>query len=1037
MEREISTSVCDLMPSAEKALITSRGIPVTSCDRPAPDLQVQPSITSCDTPASGLIPLADKGKVTPGDIPVLEGQASISSCDIAESGLLSSAEKPPVTLCDTSVTPCDIPEMEGKTSATSHTEHVAINFGELKRNRELSVLAGVAADESQGNLDIGTQEADGESYEGETGENLKPGALVPHSAGTSDVKNPYVDIPIRDGAAKGLSENVGSHEVMQHSRLSDKEGGHQDLPFLDRHDVKTLPDEPPSLMVSSQILDQGVQDDHKIVEGTQNMPQLQPEKEQNDMDEFTESCPVIPEVSERSQDIPNILETAHVISTKIHNRGPGTEGVADYRDKQDQVTFIEKQDSELTTGAPCKLVNVFITWTDSGTGEQTVLKWSHQNCNECSNRLDDWKHHALEKHEIDEAKQDHRGTKGISSTTTEKRSRIVIKTEIPDIDIESSMLRSRLTVSIPQLVNLNPLSGKTPKRGRKSPRKGIKRKKKSAPEVKTPDPEPDMKMEEDDGDSDDADPLDSVPDVNLPNKRKRGRPRKVVEEPDDPDLPEDSDSDYKPPGQCRQRKLRPKKKISYQSKNQGKIYICSRGGCNMTFNKLKECKAHEREAHIDDLKCKFEGCGMIFNTSFQKTKHEVEKHKGVFECEHCEFTFTSQKERLLHVKTHVSFKCEYENCGKTYSTEKYLQAHQRIHYSPKSQICPVCTKAFISKRYLNRHMKIHKERTHPCDHCPKSFKTREALEKHRRRHTGVGLLVCQFCGKKLNGRVSLERHERVHKGEKPYECRFCDKKFVCAGSLQSHEQEHTGLQWICEKCGHKFKTKGNLQEHERIHTGEKPCKCTICGKSYAAGSSLWKHVTSRHSGFKRYKCDVCGKTFARYNGLSKHKTVHTGIRNYECKYCHKKFTTSSIRLGHYKQVHLGMKRTGHQGRAKKLRDEQRRLAAAAAAKQEEGDQKLFIDESKNSEQIKGTSGSGIEQAGVSQGSRSSKPSLIIPSQEQGPGRRVPGMHPALIPLDFSRERRPGMLPPHQPPGDPSRSDFYTMVDSLIQFSKEH
>ncbi|XP_072036841.1 uncharacterized protein [Amphiura filiformis] len=478
-------------------------------------------------------------------------------------------------------------------------------------------------------------------------------------------------------------------------------------------------------------------------------------------------------------------------------------------------------------------------------------------------------------------------------------------------------------------------------------------------------------------------PSDTLP---LPIKRKRGRPKKIeYKDYDDVNV----NPEYVPEGQ---RHIPPKKPIHYKP---AKVYACSQENCGIMFNKWKECKAHERNVHGNEMfRCNIQGCRKMFKTTYWRDQHQS--------------THEAQIKRRKE-----GYKCGYEGCERTFITQNKMHRHQRTHTAEKAiHYCPICSMKFISRKRVNKHIKTHNERTHLCDECDKAFKTQKALDRHKRLHTGQGLLVCQFCGKKVSGKCSLDRHERLHTGEKPYKCEFCDKGFVSSGSLQRHKQEHTGYQFVCAQCGHKFRCKSNLLEHERSHTGATPYHCKQCGKYFRWAGNLRMHKQRLHSD-KSFICKVCSKAFSTAQNLANHKVVHTGERNYECKYCHKRFGTSCTRSRHVRQVHLGMKR-GHQGKGKKVGDEVKR---SQQVKQNRENPKNVVTSTdmKAESEPHGSSGRRV----------------------QVPETFVGGLPLMMVPLRPDHSRHTGTQPHHQAHGDPSRSDFYSMVDSFIQFSKEH
>jgi len=107
--------------------------------------------------------------------------------------------------------------------------------------------------------------------------------------------------------------------------------------------------------------------------------------------------------------------------------------------------------------------------------------------------------------------------------------------------------------------------------------------------------------------------------------------------------------------------------------------------------------------------------------------------------------------------------------------------------------------------YLRNHMNIHSSK-HKCSECGKTFYSNQALQMHRRSHSGAKPFECSVCGNRFTTAGSLTVHNRIHTGEKPYKCRLCDKAFY---------------------------QRSKLTTHLRIHSRDKPYKCLLCDKSFS------------------------------------------------------------------------------------------------------------------------------------------------------------------------------------------------------------
>lgn len=142
----------------------------------------------------------------------------------------------------------------------------------------------------------------------------------------------------------------------------------------------------------------------------------------------------------------------------------------------------------------------------------------------------------------------------------------------------------------------------------------------------------------------------------------------------------------------------------------------------------------------------------------------------------------------------------------------------------------------------------------------------------------------------------------------------CNRTHLSTGDLHTHlVDDHIGLgksqyacNWVgCERHNGKgFRQRQKLLRHIHIHTNFKPCKCDICGSTFAVDAMLKQHLRI-HSGEKPFTCSICGKTFATGSSLSIHNRIHTGEKPLMCKWpgCGKRFSESSNLTKHMK-IHL-------------------------------------------------------------------------------------------------------------------------------------
>ncbi|KAJ8256956.1 hypothetical protein COCON_G00191080 [Conger conger] len=227
-------------------------------------------------------------------------------------------------------------------------------------------------------------------------------------------------------------------------------------------------------------------------------------------------------------------------------------------------------------------------------------------------------------------------------------------------------------------------------------------------------------------------------------------------------------------------------------------------------------------------------------------------------------------------------------CGADLPDGEAVEHHRKLHSGMKTYGCELCGKRFLDSLRLRMHLLSHSAGAKPfvCDQCGAQFSKEDALEAHRQTHTGSDMAVfCLLCGKRFQAQTALQQHMEVHAGVRSYICSECNRTFPSHTALKRHLRSHTGDHpFECEFCGSCFRDESTLKGHKRIHTGEKPYECNGCGKKFSLKHQLETHYRV-HTGEKPFECKLCHQRSRDYSAMIKHLRTHNGASPYQCTIC--------------------------------------------------------------------------------------------------------------------------------------------------------
>lgn len=356
--------------------------------------------------------------------------------------------------------------------------------------------------------------------------------------------------------------------------------------------------------------------------------------------------------------------------------------------------------------------------------------------------------------------------------------------------------------------------------------------------------------------------------------------------------------------------------------------------CQEKIFGIRALKAHHKKVHNNqEYVCKF--CKYKSQCLSTYDRHMVKVHKAstvvLYHCLKCKKGFQDPKElEEHHISFHhaeKTFRCRF--CGEAFACVSMLRFHSKSHVAFS---CEVCHLGFMKEEALEEHTK----NVHTSDHTSNlaDISSRDAGKENvkdnlesAKKESGADSqndnsgVVARVLVIGSDGTVNVKEESKVENAATiiPSEDVTLHLQQTREGGLEEmdllnplrgHRVKDLPKKMNCPVCN-KILTTKFLRTHMLSHKGELPHKCNVCGKGYAQGTLLRKHMKNRHyeeflkmgnKNPKKHKvtCEYCDSIYDDIYALEDHLWKHISVKTHECADCKIKFGMESNLREHYK-----------------------------------------------------------------------------------------------------------------------------------------
>eukprot|EP00092_Neocalanus_flemingeri_P013784 GFUD01014867.1.p1 GENE.GFUD01014867.1~~GFUD01014867.1.p1 ORF type:complete len:864 (+),score=225.34 GFUD01014867.1:100-2691(+) len=203
-------------------------------------------------------------------------------------------------------------------------------------------------------------------------------------------------------------------------------------------------------------------------------------------------------------------------------------------------------------------------------------------------------------------------------------------------------------------------------------------------------------------------------------------------------------------------------------------------------------------------------------------------------------------------------------------------------------------------------------KTIQCTNCPKTFMTKQDLEKHMLVHNaGMKPFACPVCGWRFHLLHNMKRHLVTHEESGDIEVGTADELLEAVEATATKQPSMTSpggqgsITANVDGMISPISATSSLDHHEQAGVSVNSAghmKCNLCNKWFTEAVALSRHMEV-HSTDRPFSCPICGWRFKQMHNMKRHMLTHSGAKPYSCDFCDKSYTDNYSLKQHVAKVH--------------------------------------------------------------------------------------------------------------------------------------